>query len=300
MNGSRRVVYVALAGNVVIAAAKFGAYAVSGSSGLLTEAIHSVTDSIDQVLLLVGQRRARRPPDPAHPFGHGMEAYFWSFIVAIIVLLMGAAASVLEGVHRLRAPATITSPGISFGVLAIGALLDGISLSVSLREYRRIVRGRPVGLWAFVRLSKDPSLYGTLLEDVVGLVGVGIAAAGLFGATVLHIAASDGAASIAIGVLLGGMAMVMANETRSLITGEAVAPPVMERIRRLLNADSRIVNVIEVGTLHLGPEAILVALTVSFKQEMTMQHLRETIDELARAMQQEDNRITYVYIRPSG
>ena len=282
--GSARVVYVALAGNIAVAIAKFGAYLLSGSSGLLTEATHSLIDSIDQVLLLIGHRRAQRPPDAAHPFGHGMEAYFWSFIVAIMVLLLGAVASVLEGVRSLRAPAAITSPGISFAVLAVAALFEGISLSVGMREFRRIVRGRPVGLWAFIHLSKDPSLYGSLLDDSVALAGIGIAAAGLCGATVFHIAAADGVASIAIGILLGVMAIVLANETRSLIAGEAVAPPVMESIGRLVKADDRIVRVVEIGTLHLGPEAILVALTVSFKPEMTMQHLREAIDELAAAM----------------
>lgn len=296
--GSLGVVYVALAGNVAIAAAKFGAYALSGSSGLLTEAIHSSVDTIDQILLLVGRQRARRPPDADHPFGHGMEAYFWSFIVAIMVLLLGAVASVFEGVHRLRAPAAITSPGISFGVLALAAVFDGVSLAAGLREYRRVVRGRPVGLWTFIRLSKDPSLYATLLEDWVGLAGVGIAAAGLFGASVLHIAAADGAASIAIGVLLGVMALVLANETRSLIAGEAVASPVMERIRQIVDADARVTRVVDVGTLHLGPEAILVALTLSFKPDTTMHGLGDAIDELTRAMQRADGRIAYVYVRP--
>src|ERR1700704_2650401 len=164
-SGSICVVYGALAGNLAIAAAKCGAYALSGSSGLLTEAIHSLVDSIDQVLLLVGHKRARRPADAAHPFGHGMEAYFWSFVVAIMVLLLGAVVSVLEGLHHLRAPATITSPRISFAVLAMAALFDGISLAVGLKEYRRVVRGRPVGLWTFIPLSKDPSLYASLLED---------------------------------------------------------------------------------------------------------------------------------------
>lgn len=299
-SGSRRVVYVALAGNVAIAVAKFGAFGLSGSSGLLTEAIHSLVDSIDQLLLLVGQQRARRPPSAAHPFGHGMEAYFWSFIVAIMVLLLGATASVLEGVHRLRVPATITSSGISFGVLAIAALFEGISFSVGLREYRRVVKGRPVGLWNFIRLSKDPSLYGSLLEDAVALIGVGIAAVGLCGASVFHIAAADGAASIAIGLLLGVMAVILGNETRSLIAGEAVSPPVMKRIRQLVSADDRVADVLEIGTLHLGPEAILVALTLSFKPDMTVHRLEKTIRELTAAMQQADGRIAYVYVRPAG
>jgi cation diffusion facilitator family transporter len=238
--GSTRVVCVALAGNVAIAAAKFGAYFLSGSSGMFTEAIHSLVDSIDQVLLLVGQARGRKPADATHPLGHGMEAYFWSFVVAIMVLMLGGGVSVYEGLQRLREPAPIASPLISFGVLGVAALFDGLSLLVGIREYKRVVRdvrGQPVGLWRFIQLSKDPSLYASLLEDSFALVGVGIAALGVLGTSVFHIAAADGAASLAIGVLLAVMAMILANETRSLIAGEAVAPPVLAEIRRGRRSD---------------------------------------------------------------
>jgi cation diffusion facilitator family transporter len=300
--GSTRVVYVALAGNVAIAAAKFGAYVLTGSSGMFTEAIHSLVDSIDQVLLLIGQIRARKPPDAAHPLGHGMEAYFWSFVVAIMALMLGGVASVYEGVQRVREPATIASPLISLGVLGIAAIFDGLSLAVGMREYKRIVRAvhsPPVGLWRFIQVSKDPSLYASLLEDSFALMGVAIAALGVLGSSVFHIAAADGAASIAIGVLLAVMAIILANETRSLIAGEAVAPPVMAEITRVLEADDRIVTVVKVATLHLGPRAILVALTLEFKPEMTMVALKTAMSELTAEMRRADERIAYVYVRPA-
>jgi cation diffusion facilitator family transporter len=293
------VVYAALAGNTAVAIAKFVAYGLSGSSAMFTEAIHSLVDSVDQILLLVGQHRGRKPPDPGHPLGHGMETYFWSMIVAVMVLLLGGVASLYQGVRHLLMPEPLTSPAISFGVLAAAACFEGASLLVGLKEYRRIIRGRDVSLWTFIRLSKDPSLYASLLEDSAALVGITIAAFGLTAATVFHIERADGAASIAIGVLLVGIAGVLANETRSLITGEAVAPPVLDEIRRLLDADRRLVHVHDIATLHLGPRSILVALTVTFNSDLHLEALRDAVRELTTAMQKADERIAYVYVRPA-
>jgi cation diffusion facilitator family transporter len=293
------VVYAALAGNAAITVAKFVAYGVSGSSAMLTEAVHSAVDSIDQVLLLVGLARGRRPADPDHPLGHGMETYFWSLIVAVMVLLLGGVASLYQGVQRVLAPEPIQSPAISFAVLAISAVFEGSTLAVARREFKRVVRGRDVPLWTFIHLSKDPSLYASLLEDSAALVGIAIAAIGVLGSSLLHVRWADGAASIAIGCLLTAVAVVLANETRSLIAGEAVAPPVMADIKRLLSADSRIEQVVEIATLHLGPKSVLVALTLSFKSELTLAALRQAIRDLTAAMKQADARIAYVYVRPA-
>jgi cation diffusion facilitator family transporter len=298
-DGSTRVVYAALAGNIAIAVAKFVAYGISGSSAMLTEAIHSLVDSADQILLLVGQARGRRPPDAAHPLGHGMESYFWSFIVAVMVLLLGGVASLYQGVQHILAPETIGSPAINFAVLGVAALFEGSTLAIAYREFKRVVRGRDVALWTFIHLSKDPSLYASLLEDSAALVGIAIAALGVLGTAVFHVRWADGAASLAIGGLLTAVAFVLANETRSLIAGEAVAPPVMAEITRLLSADARIEKVVEIATLHLGPKAVLVALTLSFQPSMTLADLRRAIRELTAAMKQADERIAYVYVRPA-
>jgi cation diffusion facilitator family transporter len=298
-DGSTRVVYAALAGNVAIAVAKFIAYGISGSSAMLTEAIHSLVDSVDQLLLLVGQSRGRRPPDVGHPLGHGMETYFWSFIVAVMVLLMGGGASLYQGVRHVLAPEAIVSPTISLAVLGIAAVFESSTLAIGVRELKRVVRGRDVHLWTFIHVSKDPSLYASLLEDSAALVGITIAAFGVLGSAVFHIRWADGVASIAIGALLTGVAIVLANETRSLIAGEAVAPPVMADIKRLLGADARIEKVVDIATLHLGPKSVLVALTLSFTSEMTLTDLREAIRELTIALKQVDGRIAYVYVRPA-
>jgi cation diffusion facilitator family transporter len=297
-SGSTRVVHAALAGNVAIALAKFAAYGVSGASAMLAEAIHSLVDSVDQILLLIGESRGSRPADPDHPLGHGMESYFWSFIVAVMVLLLGGGASLYQGVHHIFAPEPIQSPAISFTVLGVAAIFEGSTLAVGYREFKRVVRGRDVRLWTFIHMSKDPSLYASLLEDSAALVGIAIAALGVLGSAVFDVRWADGAASLAIGGLLTMAALVLANESRSLIAGEAVAPPVMDEIKRRLGAEPRIETVSDIATLHLGPRSVLVALTISFSPEMTLADLRRAIHDLTIALKQVDGRIAYVYVRP--
>ena len=293
-----RVVYVALGGNLAIAVAKFVAYTLSGSSAILTECIHSFIDCLDQILLIVGQRRAQRRPDHSHPLGYGMETYFWSFIVAVLVLLAGGAVSLYAGAQRLMKPEQTTSAIASLLVLGIAAVFEGSSFAFAFREYKRIVRGRNVRLWTFIKRSKDPALYATLLEDLSALIGIGIAALGVVATSVLHVPWADGAAAMLIGLLLVSMAIVLANETRSLIAGEAVAPATMGRLRRVLADDERIETVHEIATLHLGPHVILVALTISFAPEMKVLDLRDTIREITDALKAIEDRVTYVYVRP--
>jgi cation diffusion facilitator family transporter len=296
--GTTRVVLAALAGNGAIAVAKFVAAGLSGSSAMLTEAIHSLVDTGDQILMLVGQRRSARPPSPSHPLGYGMEAYFWSFIVALMVFVLGGVVSISQGVLHIIHPEPLTSPLISFGVLAVAAVFEGYSFAVGYREFRRVVRGRNVRMWTFIQLSKDPSLFAVLLEDSAALAGIAIAALGLALTQFAHLAWADGAASIAIGLLLMGVAFVLANETRSLIAGEAAAPPVLDAIRKTLEAHLEVADIAEVSTLHLGPSSILVALTVDFC-DCNAADLRRIIADLTTALRQTDERIAYVFVRPT-
>lgn len=297
---STKVVYAALTGNVLVALSKFVASFLSGSSAMLTEAIHSSTDSVNQILLLIGSRRSRARPDASHAFGYGMEVYFWTFVVAVIVLLAGGCASIFEGFRQITAPEPIKSPGVSFGVLVLSALFEGSSLAVGYRAYRRVVhgrsvKGRPVSMWRFIRLSKDPNLYETLLEDSAALVGIGFATLGVGASVFLGVLWADGAASIAIGLLLVGNSLVIAEATKSLMAGETVVAPVLEDIRRELKTRSQRLVVSEIKTLHLGPRTILVALTISLNQgdAPARQELRN-IEELVRSV---DARIAFVYLR---
>jgi len=296
--GSTRVIYAALTGNVAIAIAKLVASGLSGSSAMLTEAIHSSVDSIDQILLLIAQARARKQRDRTHPLGYGMETYFWSFIVAVMVMLAGGVASIYQGLHRLGSSDATASPTISLIVLAVAAAFEGWSFRVGFREYKRVVRGRNTPLWTFIRRSKDPGLYATLLEDSSALIGIGLAAVAVIASAIFGLHWADGAASIAIGLLLLTVSVVLANETRSLIAGEAVAPPVLADLQRTLAADRRIMAVHELATLHLGPQVIMVALTLSFAPEMHVRDLRAALRDITKALKSVDERITYVYVRP--
>lgn len=296
--GSARVVLIAMGGNLAITVAKFVAFALSGSSAMLTEAVHSLIDTGNQVLLLVGQRRGRAPRDWDHPMGHGMETYFWSFIVALMVFVLGGVFGLYQGVRHVLAPEPLTSPGIGLGVLAISAVFEGSSFAAAFREYRRVIRGRDVRLWGFIKGSKDPSLYATLLEDSAALIGIGLAAAGIVAASLFHVPWADGAASIAISLVLLAVSMVLANETRSLITGEAVAPMVMDRLREVLAAMSSIAEVREIATLHLGPQTILAAITLRFRPDLTSHAQDEAVREMTFALRQAESRIAYVYVRP--
>jgi cation diffusion facilitator family transporter len=302
-DGSTKVVLAALAGNLAIAVAKFAAFAVSGSSAMLTEAIHSMVDTSDQLLLLVGEKRSRLGPDAAHPLGHGGEAYFWSFIVALMVFLVGGLLSIWAGVRHLLRPEPLGSPWLNFAVLVAAAVFDGLSFVVGYREYKRLVRGktvdgRRVGLVRFIRISKDPNLFATLLEDTAGIAGVVLAGAGVFGSSVLRLPWADGAASISIGLLLMGVAFVMANETRSLIAGEGVAQPVLEEMEKVLASDGRIVSVEDVSTRHLGPQEVMVALTLQLDPKLNGKAAAQTVRELTAALKKAEPRVACVYVRP--
>jgi cation diffusion facilitator family transporter len=294
-------VYAALAGNLLVAVSKFAAAALSGSSAMLTEGIHSSADTVNQVLLLIGTKRSRAKPDASHAFGYGMEIYFWAFVVAVMVLFVGAAAALYEGVTEIQARQPITAPGVSLAVLALSVLFEGASFGVGYREYKRIVRGRKVGgqhvgLWRFIGISKDPNLYESLLEDMTALFGIAIAAAGVVASAYFGVLWADGAASVAIGVLLMADAAVIASATRSLIAGEAAAPPLLAQIEALRVGGTSL-HIPQVRTLQLGPRIILVAVTVSVKPEQSVAALGRHIDELTERIKALDRRISDVLFR---
>jgi cation diffusion facilitator family transporter len=267
--GARKVVLAALAGNLAIAVTKFIAFAFSGSTAMLTEAIHSLVDTGDQLLLLVGQHRAAQPANASHPFGYGMETYFWSFIVALMIFLAGGAAAIWQGVERIRDPLPVNHPLISICVLAASALFEGLSFRTAYREYRRAVHCRNIRLLSFLRLSKDPNVFATILEDGAALTGLALAAAGVAGSAILGWHWADGLASVLIGVLLISVAAFMANETRSLIAGEAAADFIEENVRGALDQCAYLGQLVRMRTLHLGPQNILVAVCWRFDRSLS-------------------------------
>jgi cation diffusion facilitator family transporter len=303
VSGSTRVVLAALGGNMAVAAVKFAAFALSGSSAMLSEGFHSLVDTGDQLLLLVGQRRAAKPPDASHPFGYGMEMYFWSFIVALLIFFVGGALAVWQGVQKIVHPGALERPWLSLGVLAACAVFEGVSFRTAYREYRRIVAGvgGEADLLRFVRVSKDPSVFATLLEDGAALTGLAVAAAGVAGSSLLGLAWADGAASVAIGALLLAVAALLTNETRSLIAGEAASAPVQARIRAELEASLPAGLLNELSTLQLGPRAIFVFACVNFEQLPTGAAVRALTDEVERRVRAIDPRIRAVgFYGPGG
>lgn len=290
------VAYAALAGNVGIALTKFGAYFFTSSSAMLTEAIHSLVDSGDQALLLLGLRRARRAPDSSHPFGYGMEVYFWAFVVALLIFAAGGAVSIAEGIAKLRHPTPIERVWINYAVLGVAIVLEGLSFNVALREFKKAHRRR--SLWRSMRASKDPTIFTVLLEDGAALVGLFIALAGISAATLLDWPKADGVASIGIGCLLVLVAVFLARETRSLLIGEAASPEIVGIVNDTLASDPRVVAVPEILTLHLGPNDILVAVTIDFSDDLPGGDIEAAARTLTAAISEKAPRVSHVFLRP--
>jgi cation diffusion facilitator family transporter len=266
--GSKLVIYAALAGNLAIAIVKFGAAYWSGSSAMLTEGIHSVVDTGNQGLLLYGLKRSARPPDDTHPFGHGMELYFWSFVVALMIFLAGGAFSIYEGVQKVYAPEPVTDAWVNFVVIGVSIVFEGSSFIVALREFNR--RRGEVPLWTAIERSKDPSSFSVLLEDAVALAGLVVAAGGVALSSYYGLPQADGAASILIGALLIVAAIVLARETRSLLTGESASTRVLGTVRSILEGDSRVKEVHALQSIQLGSQAVLLAIALDLSDDLDL------------------------------
>ncbi|GLI36516.1 cation diffusion facilitator family transporter [Geobacter hydrogenophilus] len=258
----QKAIHAALAANLLIAVTKFVAAQLSGSSAMLAEGIHSLADTSNELLLLYGRRRALLPPDEQFPFGHGKEVYFWSFVVAILVFAVGAGSSIYQGIDHLMAPHPIRHSSVNYVVLALAAVFEGGSWYVSLREFSRTKGKR--GYFAAVHRAKDPSIFVVLLEDSAALLGLGTALAGIVLSHLTGNSMYDASASVIIGLILGVTASILAAETKSLLIGESANREVVEGIREIVRSAEGIKHLNEILTLHMGPEFILVNLSVEF------------------------------------
>jgi cation diffusion facilitator family transporter len=266
---------------LIIAVAKFAAAIFTGSSAMLSEGIHSVADTGNQLLLLLGVTRGRRPPDELHPFGHGKELYFWSLIVAIILFGVGGGMSVYEGIIHLQHPSPIEDPKWNYVVLGLGVVVEGAAWVIALREILK-VRREGQSLWHAIRTSKDPAVFTVLGEDSAALMGLIVAFLGIFLAHRLNLPALDGVASLVIGTILIIVASYLAYESRDLIIGESADVPMIRGIRRLVKNDPAVVEIRRLLTMHLGPRNVLVAIELSFQPELSIADVRETVDRLER------------------
>lgn len=290
------VLYGALAANLGIALAKFVASAISGSSSMLTEGVHSLVDSGNQILLLYGQRQARRPSDRAHPFGYGRELYFWAFIVAILIFALGAGISIYEGIDHIRKPEPLRDPLINYVVLAVAMLLEGTSWIIAVREFNN---GRgALNWWSAIRRSKDPAGFIVLFEDSAALVGLVIAAIGVWSSHHFNNPRLDGVASVVIGLILAVVALLLARESKGLLIGESADPALIECVHTLLDRRPEIHAVNHVRTIHTAPDAVFVAISADFDDDLPMGRGEAIIEEIECDLKRAIPQLTSIYIRP--
>lgn len=267
MSGSsKKVILAALVGNSLVAMTKFVAAAMTGSSAMLSEGIHSVVDTGNQVLLLYGMQQAKKPADELFPFGHGKEIYFWSFVVAILVFSLGAGISFYEGVMHLLHPSTPVKPFINYIVLSLAILFEGAAWVFAFKTFTHD-KGK-LGYIEAVKRGKDPSTFVVLFEDSAAMLGLIIAFLGVWLTQLTGIVYFDGLASILIGLLLAATAIWLAFETKGLLIGESANRWIVEGVRELVSSVGSVDRVNEVLTMHMGPEFILVNVSVDFRDDL--------------------------------
>jgi cation diffusion facilitator family transporter len=291
---SSKPVIVAVAVGVVLAAAKFAAAAVTGSTSMLAEGIHSTVDAANDSLLLLGRYRSRRPPDPKQPFGHGKELYFWSTVVALVILGAGGGVTFFEGVQRLLAPEPIESPEWNYAILGLAAAFEGYSCHVALKEFRRERGDR--GYWQGLTASKDPSTATVLLEDIAALAGVLVAFAGVTLNQVLGSPYPDALASLGIGLILAAIAVFLARESRNLLVGERADPELVASIRKLIEEDREVELVADPLTMHLGPSEVLLNLEIQFRDQLSTTELEAAIERLESAIRSKHPEVSRIFL----
>jgi cation diffusion facilitator family transporter len=294
--GGPKAIFAALGANLGIAVAKFVAFLFTGSSSMLAESIHSVADSGNQVLLLLGRKRSERPADEEHPFGHGRERYISAFLVAIVLFSVGGLFSVYEGVEKLRHPHHLDSGVVAIGVLLAAVGLESFSFRTAMRESRPGKGDR--SWWAFIRRSRAPELPVVLLEDFAALIGLTFALAGIGLALGLDEPRWDGAGTLAIGLLLLVVAIVLAIETHGMLVGEAATGEQVHAIRAALESTPDVSGVLSLRTLHLGPDDLLVAAKIGLGADLTMARVAATIDDAEARLRAAIPTARLVYLEP--
>lgn len=294
MASSRLTIYGAIAANLAIAVTKFVVGNLTGSSSMLSEGIHSLVDTGNGLLLLVGVHLSAREATPEHPFGYGKEIYFWGLIVAILIFGLGGGLSVYEGLAHLMRPEPMRNPGWNYFVLAAAALFEGTSLTIALRQFERERAGRP--FWQALHGSKDPTTYTVLAEDSAALLGLALAALGIYASQRFDNPALDGVASVAIGVLLAGVAVLLVRESRGLLVGEGLRPDTIATLREVIQAHPLIRRVGRMLSMYIGAEDVLLTLDVQFAPEASAAEIANAVAELEKQISSRYPRIKQIYI----
>jgi cation diffusion facilitator family transporter len=291
---SKKVIYAALAGNSLIAVTKFAAAAITGSSAMFSEGIHSLVDTGNQVLLLHGMRKARKPPCKRFPFGHGKEIYFWSFAVAILIFAVGSGVSLYEGIIHTIHPEPMGNPLINYIVLGLAMLFEGAAWYFALTEFTKAK-----GKWGYieaVQQGKDPTMFVVLFEDSAAMLGIVVAFLGVLLVDLTGILIFDGIASIIIGLILGGTAVWLAYETKGLLIGESANEMVIEGIREIILTYDGIDNLNEVLTMHMGPDFILVNVSIDFRDNIPASDLEDTIARMDTQIKEKFSTVKRIFV----
>ena len=294
--GGKKAIIAAFLANLGIAVAKFVGFLITGASSMLSEAIHSVADTGNQALLLLGRARADKDADDRHPFGYGRERFFWAFVVSVVLFTLGAVFAIYEGIHKIEHPEELRSPGVAITILGIAALLEGFSFRTAVHESVGL-KGRATW-WGFIRGSRVPELPVVLLEDFGALVGLLVALVAIILTLVTKNGVYDGIGSVVIGSILGVIAVVLCVEMKSLLIGEGASEGDLDQILAAVNAAPDVVRLIHQRTEHIGPDEILLAAKVAFDPVLTSAELAQAIDRVEADVRAAVPSVRLIYIEP--
>ena len=293
-SSTKHVIYAALGGNMLIAITKFGASLMTGSSAMLSEAVHSLVDTGNQTLLLYGIKRSGKPADEKHPFGYGMELYFWTFVVAILIFGLGAGVSIFEGIKKIQHPEVVTDTFVNYIVLGIALVFEAVAWFIAFKEFRGSQGKR--GIIQTVRDSKDPTVFTVLFEDSAAMLGLLVAFAGIWLAEYLQLPVLDGVASVIIGVILAITASLLAYESKGLLVGEGADKEVVGVIREIVNQENGIISINETLTMHMGPQDVLLNLSLDFSDNLSSPEVEAIISRLESKIKAEYPQIQRIFI----
>jgi len=291
---SKKVIYAALFGNTLIAVSKFVASFFTGSAAMLSEAVHSVVDTGNQGLLLYGLKRSQKPADDQHPFGYGMELYFWTFVVAILIFGLGAGIAFYEGFSRLYNPKPVTNPIVNYIVLSVAFCFEMGAWWIAVKEFA--TEKGTKGLLEAVRSSKNPTIFTVLFEDTAAMIGLLVAFLGILLCDIYHNPIFDGIASLLIGVILSLTAGLLAYESKGLLIGESAAGTIVNEIGRVINAQEGVLSVNELLTMHMGPQDALLNLSIDFTDDLTSDEVEAIISELECEIKERFSEVKRVFI----
>lgn len=295
MSGSaKKTIYAAMAANFAIAITKFFAASVTGSSAMLSEGIHSVVDTGNELLLLLGIRLSQKPADDSHPFGYGQELYFWTLIVSLFIFAIGGGMSIYEGIDHLKHPEPLSDPFWNYVVLGSAVIFEGYSWNIALQEF--LANKKEDSFWRAIRASKDPTIFTILFEDTAALIGLFVAFIGVFSGHLLGNVYLDGVASIIIGIILCGVALLLAAESKGLLIGEGADAETVASIKKITIDDPAVENVMKILTLHFGPEEILLNLEIKFRENLDTEELAIAVERLETSINSRHSEIKNIFI----